>query len=352
MVCKAIAKGLKKHIGNKEITIFPLSDGGDGFLDTVYYHINTTKKTTSIKLNEKKLNLHYLISDDYKTAFIESSETVGFKYIHSDISILERSSLLLGLLIKRLLDKGFYSFVIGLGGSATNDFGMGLISALGAKFFDKNDNILSPVPKNIPFVEYIDMANFDKRINLSDFTVLADVSNPLIGKNGAANIYASQKGATKDEIAFLENAAKKYMKLFYDTFGMVIENKRMLGAAGGLGFAFEYFFNAKLKSGSKYVIELTNLENIIKNFDLIITGEGHFDTQSNFGKITGEVIKLSQKFNKPFIVLTGGSSEITSNRYNIIDISSSAFDKEFSIKNTALLLEKYGRTIGLLLSIK
>ncbi len=346
-VAKSIGKGLSKHLLKKEITLLPLTDGGDGFLSALYNDKSTIKRYVMIKTKEITKKIPYLLSDDLKKVFIESATCVGFDVFDNDI--LHRNSYLLGLLIKKLIKKGHKNFVIGLGGSATNDLGLGIIAALGGVFYDKNENILQPIPENLPEIDFIDLSLFYRELTTTNFTVLCDVDNPLTGENGAAYIYAKQKGASSKDVEFLDKSAKKFLSQLEKLFGWNFENQKMLGAAGGLGFAFKYFFNAKLVSGFDYFYKMINLENHIKNSNFVITSEGKFDFQSYRGKVVGKVIELCDNYNVPYIVLTGNAPEIPKNDLKVIDISSLSFNLDYSIDNTKALLTYYSRIIAYLL---
>ncbi len=347
-IAQSIKKGLSYHISKKDLQLLPLSDGGDGFLETLYYGAKTIKKYTVLRQeNSKPLRIPYLLSDDYKTAFIESALCTGKKIFHN--GILERNSFLLGTLLKKLIKKGLKNFVIGLGGSATNDLGIGLLSAMDVVFYDKFDNPVSPLPKNLNNIDYLDLSKFDNLIRNCNFTILCDVENPITGKNGAAKTYAKQKGASKDEIEFLEDATLHYLQTLNKIFGWEVKDEPKLGSAGGLGFAFKYFFKGKLLSGFDFVSNIINLPDKISKSDFVITGEGQLDYQSNFGKVTRKVISLCKNYDKKYLILTGTTPEILSLHDNIIDISSLSFDLPYSIAHTKELLIHYSKIVGYLI---
>ncbi|MCX8172179.1 MAG: glycerate kinase, partial [Archaeoglobaceae archaeon] len=214
-------------------------------------------------------------------------------------------------LIKDALDRGCRKFIIGIGGSATNDGGAGMAMALGVKFFDSNGKEIGHGGGELGKINYIDTYNLDKRIYESTFIVACDVANPLIGENGASRVYGPQKGATKEMVEILDKNLKHYGTLLENHFNKKIIDIPGSGAAGGLGAGLLAFLNASLRSGIDIVIDTLKLEDKIKEADIVISGEGKVDNQTAFGKTICGIAKLCKKHNKPLIVIAGTVSNVS-----------------------------------------
>jgi len=236
------------------------------------------------------------------------------------------------------------NFIIGIGGSATNDGGFGMMKALGVKLLDINGEDIGLGGGALERLSFIDISNLDPRIKECIITVACDVDNPLCGIRGASNVFGPQKGATPEMIVTLDKNLKLYSEIIEDQLGVSIINTPGSGAAGGLGGGLLAFLNAKLKSGIDIVIETTNLEAYIKNADLIITGEGSIDYQTQFGKTPFGVAKLGEKYNIPVIALAGSIGKGADVLYNkgfhsIFSIVNKPMTLEEAIKDGAFLLE-------------
>lgn len=305
-IASIIAQKLKKVI-DCTTEIIPVSDGGQGFLDS-FLSIGNYQKINASTFNAalEPIETYYLAYED--TCYIESSKMIGMDILAQKYqNPCKTSSFGLGEVIKKCIEQGYKKIVVGLGGSATNDAGIGMAEALGAIFKDKEGNMLKTVGENLEKIYYIDSENLKILIQNIEFIAFCDVENPLFGHQGAAYCFAQQKGANSNEVIFLDKGLQNIFRI--SKYSYKTENQKFFGSAGGLGFAFKFFFNAKLYSGAEEIINLLNIENKIENCDLLITGEGKFDKQSMNGKITGKLIDLAQKKNKKVIVLCGLSEE-------------------------------------------
>lgn len=271
----------------KNSDYFPISDGGEGFLDV----INQIVQTREVKFIIDDLNFHkrkVKVLIDYKdNAYLESSDIVGYKLIDSK-NIFERSSFGIGEILIKLNDLNISNLYIGLGGSAVSEMGLGILNALGAKFFDKNRKTIShPLIKDVFKIDNIDLSSL-QRINYK-IHIVNDVTNPLLGKNGANFIFARQKGASEKDIEKLEESFKYLYKLLLP---YINDNKDAIGdgSAGGLGFLFKHFFKASYHQGSDFILSLIDFDRLKDNYKYIITGEGTFDDQSLNGKIVGTIL--------------------------------------------------------------
>ena len=300
----------KRVFPKSKCILMPFSDGGEGALTLLEANANgkLIKCDTSDAL-KRKLKAPYFLFDEGKSAWIELSQSAGITRLKKDeLNPLITSTWGTGQMIKHALNIGCENIHLGIGGSATHDLGGGIITALGGRLLDKNGKKLLPGGGALGELHRIDVSNLDSRISQTNWTVACDVQNPLIGPNGAAYIYAKQKGASKEVIEKLENGSKVFAKVIYNQFNVKIENCKGGGAAGGVGAGLYGVFNAKIKSGFQLLAKKTGLFNLIDSVDLVLTGEGHFDQQSSFGKLPFQVAKLADKKNIPTLIMAGKTS--------------------------------------------
>ncbi|RKY00394.1 glycerate kinase [Candidatus Poribacteria bacterium] len=316
-VANAVEEGLKRVIPDLEAVKVPMADGGEG---TVQSLVDATggriiKRTVTGPLGEK-VEAEFGILGDGVTAVIEMASASGLPLVPPEKrNPMVTTTYGTGELIKAALDMGCRRFIIGIGGSATNDGGAGMAQALGVKLLDKDG-------KQIPFggggllkLERIDISTLDPRIKESEIVVACDVDNPLTGPRGAARVYAPQKGATPEMVEILDRALKRFAEIVRRDLGKDVENVPGAGAAGGLGAGLMAFLNAKLRSGVEIVIETVKLEEKMRGADLVITGEGGIDSQTVFGKTPIGVAKTAKKFDLPVIAIAGGISDDASVLY-------------------------------------
>ena len=214
-----------------------------------------------------------------------------------------------GELIRDAISRGCRSFIIGIGGSATNDGGMGMLSALGFEFFDKDGNTPSLGAKGLEFLNHISLQNAIPELGECSFRVACDVTNPLCGEQGCGAVYGPQKGASAESIRHMDAWLSKYAETAKSIFPNADPEYPGAGAAGGLGFAFMTFLGASLESGIKIILDETELEKYVANADLVITGEGRLDRQSVMGKAPIGVAKLAKKHGKRVIAFAGCVTE-------------------------------------------
>lgn len=311
-----------------QVETIPVSDGGDGFLESIEKNLFAKRiYHKSLNANFEEIETFFLLKE--KTAFLEYSKTCGLALLaEHKRNPMNTSSFGFGLQINEALKHNISKIVIGIGGSATNDAGIGMANALGVRFFDKKDKQLKPIGKNLVDISKIDFSGIKGKFENVKVIVASDVKNPLYGKNGAAYSFAAQKGANQEDIRILDRGLRNFASVMHNTINIPFENMQGAGAAGGLGAGLICFLDAKIISGANFILDLYKIEEKIKNADLIITGEGKFDEQSLNGKITGEIIKLANKHKKKAIVIAGTSSITASNEnYKIISL----FDKSVNI---------------------
>lgn len=330
-----------------EIEQLPLSDGGEGFL-SVFEKLKGCKKISSTTYDAcyEQIKTNFLFNSETKTAFLELAQTVGLQKIKpAQRNPMKTSSYGLGVQILQAVELGATKIIIGLGGSATNDAGIGLANALGYRFLGEKNQKIETVGKNLIEIRKIYEGNL--KIDFSKIKILAltDVNNVLSGKNGAAYIYAKQKGASESDIFLLDEGLQNINKIFIQNSKTDYNKVAGAGAAGGIGAGLVYFCKAKIQNGSQYIFKTLNLENKIKNADLIITGEGKLDIQSFEGKLVSNVVELAKKHNKKVLIVCGVSElpEIYLKKYKnlyVLPIYETTPDLKFAKKEMPYLLQK------------
>ncbi|MFY0713349.1 glycerate kinase [Seonamhaeicola sp. NFXS20] len=284
--CNAVEEGIKLVISEVEIIKLPLADGGDGTIDVVNYYLKGSK--VKLVVNNpffEAVEASFLYAENTKTAFIEMAEASGVKLLKPEqFNCKKATTFGTGELIKDALNKGAKHIILGIGGSATNDCGIGMATALGYQFFNYENQEVKPIGANLSEVKKIDVLNAHPKLPSTKFSIACDVTNPLYGKNGAAYVYAAQKGATKSDIKMLDKGLQDFSKLLETTFKVDVQNVKGAGAAGGMGIASKLFLNGKLIPGIELIKDLANFDAKISKADWIITGEGKLDTQTMSGK--------------------------------------------------------------------
>ncbi len=290
--CDAIERGIRKQVPDVEIEKLPLADGGDGTVEVLQYYLDG--EMISLNVGNplgRNVNASYLYSKVKKTAFIEMAEASGIRLLsNEEANPLETSTYGTGELIKDALDKGAEHIILGIGGSATNDAGMGMARALGYRFFNKDKQVLLGVGKDLQELENIDVSEVHPKIKEVKFEVACDVDNPLYGPKGAAYVYSPQKGATPEMVRQLDNGLIIFNELVKSQFQLDLQNIKGAGAAGGLGAGCILFLGAKLNSGIELIKKEADFDQKIKGADWIITGEGKLDSQTFSGKVIKGVL--------------------------------------------------------------
>ena len=252
----------------------------------------------------------YCILNETNTAVIEMAAVSGITLISKDeLNPLETTTYGVGELIKDAIKRGCRRFIVGIGGSATNDGGTGMLTALGYDFLDKNNSPVALGAKGLECLYKIKTDNVIPELNECEFNIACDVTNPLCGEKGCSAVFAPQKGATPEMIKDMDVWLMNYAEIAKTVSEKADENYSGAGAAGGLGFAFLAFTNAVLKSGIKMILEETKIENDIKEADIVVTGEGRLDSQSVMGKAPIGVARLAIKYGKKVIAFSGCVTE-------------------------------------------
>ncbi len=303
----AIENGIRKVYSSAEVDKVPIADGGEGTVEALV-------KGSGGSIIEKEVcgplvspvKARYGILGDNKTAVIEMAAASGLPLVPKDKkNPMKATTYGTGELIKDAIKMGCRKFIVGIGGSATNDAGMGMLQALGFKFLDKDGNELGYGGEQLDKVVSLDSANVLPELEECNFLVACDVDNPLYGKNGAAHVYARQKGATDSMVLDLDKKLEFFGDFIKENLGKDISKVPGTGAAGGLGGGFIAFLNAELKPGVDIILQAVKLEERIKGADFVITGEGRIDSQSVMGKAPTGVSKICAKNAIPVIALAG-----------------------------------------------
>lgn len=308
--CEAAESAIYKVFPDASVVKKPLADGGDGTLDVVRDYLDAIEVGALVHDPLfRKIEAKYLLSSDQKTAYIEMSEASGYKLLNeAEMNCMHTSSLGTGELIADALQKGAKKIILGIGGSATNDGGMGMATALGYRFLDKDGTDLEPVGKNLAAVHSIDDAKVEPILSQVEIKVACDVTNPFYGALGAAKIYGPQKGASKKEVELLDKGLQHFAEVVRNTYGTDLQVIPGTGAAGGMGGGTLVFLGAELASGIDLILEMADLEQALVGADWVITGEGQLDGQTASGKTIMGVLKSANAKNIPVAALCGAVS--------------------------------------------
>ena len=305
--CTAIREGIIDKFPTIETIELPLADGGNGTAEILAE--STHGKMISCKVHDPLFRLiksRYGISGDGNTAFVEMAAASGLELLkNEERNCYNTTTLGTGELILEACNKDVKKIILCIGGSATNDAGTGMATALGYRFYDADNNLLEPIGKNLQLIHNIDDSKVDTRLNNIEFEVACDVDNPLYGPMGAAWIYGPQKGAGEDELRALDKGLQHFATLAEQKYGYNVQSIPGSGAAGGLGGGALIFLSAKLIRGIDIVLAFLKIEEQLRNSSWVITGEGKLDLQSLNGKVIQGLARLSAKYQIPVIALAG-----------------------------------------------
>ncbi len=303
----AVKDAVLKLDKDAEVLVRSLADGGEGTVEALA--AGGDSQMIEICVNDplmRNVNAKYCILKKSNTAVIEMAAASGITLVSAEErNPLETTTYGVGELIKDAINRGCRRFIIGIGGSATNDGGTGMLTALGVQFLDKENRPIALGAKGLENLYKISTENVLPELKDCTFNIACDVKNPLCGENGCSAVFAPQKGATPDMIDKMDAWLENYAEITKTVSKTADKNYEGAGAAGGLGFAFLAYTNAKLQSGINIVLEEINLEEDIKNADIVVTGEGRLDSQTVMGKAPIGVAKLAKKYNKKVIAFCG-----------------------------------------------
>jgi len=305
--CDVVEFGIKQIRPDANIIKLPLADGGDGTIEVVNFYLKGEVVIIEVKDPLfQSIKASYLYSENSKTAFIEMAEASGLKLLKPEQYDCKNATTYgTGELITDAISKGASKIILGIGGSATNDCGIGMASALGFQFLDKNNKEIKPIGANLSQIKAIDTSRVNPKLSSVKFEIACDVKNPLYGKNGAANVYAAQKGATTNDIKILDKGLEDFSKILNTFYRVDIQSVTGAGAAGGMGIASKVFLNGTLKPGIQLIKNLANFDKQIEGANWIISGEGKLDDQTLSGKTIQGVITSAKNKNIKLAVFCG-----------------------------------------------
>lgn len=310
-VAEAIGEGFRRILPQAQYRLVPMADGGEGLVQSIVDATQGEKFSTQVTAPlGNKVSASWGMTGDGQSAVIEMAEASGLHLVPTDKrNPLISTSYGSGELISAALDKGLRRIILGIGGSATNDGGVGMLQALGAKFVDKTGKSLSFGGAALADLAQIDMSGLDPRLQETRIEVACDVDNPLCGEHGASAVFGAQKGATKADIQRLDAALRHFAEQVQAQLGIDIQTPKGAGAAGGMGGGLMLLPQVRLRSGIQMVIEAVDLAAAIADADIVVTGEGRMDGQSVHGKTPIGVAKLAKSAGKPVIAIVGSLRE-------------------------------------------
>ncbi|MCI5669570.1 MAG: glycerate kinase [Candidatus Enterosoma sp.] len=309
-IIELFKKAYDEVFPESELLTFPVSDGGEGFVDSISTILKGKKvETNTTDSNGFPITAAYFI-DEENQAYIECASCLSLpktRYKNPGIT----SSYGVGFLIEDAIKRGVKHIYLSLGGTSTNDCGTGLLSVLGMRFSyeEEGDDWSIPIGESLGFVKRIDTRKLDSFTKGIKFTLLSDVKNPLLGENGCTYVFARQKGARESDLEKLESGMKSFHDLTVESGYPDYSSTEGAGAAGGIGCGMMTFLSAEMKSGINAYLEMIHFEEYLKDVDMIFTGEGHIDSQTKEGKVIDGICSLARKHHIPVIALVGGASK-------------------------------------------
>ena len=352
-VAEAISNGLHKSKLQCTTSCFPVADGGDGTAGLLIDYLKGKWIHSTVHdplMREISASFGWIEKD--KTAIIELAAASGLRLLQpAEFSPLRATTVGTGELILKALEKRASTIILCVGGSATVDGGTGILKTLGIKFYDADRNELNDLPAALSLLAEIDITSCDKRINATRIIILCDVENPLLGPNGAATIFAPQKGASEKEVQLLENMLTRFNDIVLSTMGKNMFAIKHGGAAGGVAAGLHAFFNAELVNGIDYFLQATGFEKELAKANMVITGEGSIDLQTLHGKGPFGVAKKAKEFLLPVIGMAGRVPALVDESLQqyfdqLISINDNEADLQTAIKNTFTNLEKAAEHFG------
>lgn len=316
-VCNIMKASIKNLYEDANIISIPVADGGEGTVDAFLYALGGEKKSAWVSdaFNEQKILAHYaMLKDDI--AVIEMAACAGLPLVKNRLAPDKTTTFGVGELIIDAINNGAKKIILGLGGSATNDGGCGMATALGVKFINELNQEFIPTGGTLSQIYKIDMNNIYSKIKDVEFISMCDVDNPLCGELGASAVFAPQKGADENMVKCLDEGLAHLAKVIKRDLHIEVKDIKGAGAAGGLGAGSIAFLQSKLTKGIDVILDTINFDELVSKADIVFTGEGKFDSQSLHGKVVMGVANRSQKYKTPVIVVTGAIGENIQEAYN------------------------------------
>ncbi|GAA0500833.1 glycerate kinase [Salinibacillus aidingensis] len=329
-----IERGIRRVMPDAQVTKLPLADGGEGTVDAFIHHLNGQhiEREVTGPLG-KKVKAKFGLVDN--KAVIEMAEASGLPLItEEEKNPFDATTYGTGELIKAALDYGVDEILIGLGGSATNDGGAGMAQALGVSLKDDRNDEIGFGAAQLERLSHIDMSGIDERLAHTTITVLSDVTNPLCGENGASYVFGPQKGASDQDVKKLDQLLRHLGEKIENELQLQVIEQPGAGAAGGLGAGLAAFCGARIHSGIEKILEIMQLDEYVRNADLVITGEGRMDYQSVNGKAPIGVAKVAKRYNLPVIAIVASEGE------RVTEVYQNGIDLVIDIINEPMTVEK------------
>lgn len=357
-VANSIERGFRRIYKDLDVVKIPVADGGEGTVDALVIGTNGRYEEVEVMgpLGDPLIARYGIIHGEI--AVIEMAAASGLTLITKDrLNPLITTTYGTGQLIKAAMEKGIRKILIGLGGSATNDGGVGMAQALGFSFKDEAGKEISFGGGDLGNIVTIDISGANQLLNETEIIAISDVENPLCGASGASFIFGPQKGASKDMVELLDNNLSYFGKLIKDQLGTDVIDVPGAGAAGGLGAGLIAFANATIQPGIEKVLDIANIDFHLQDADLVITGEGKIDGQSKYGKVPVGVAKRALKYDVPIIAIVGsvgsGASEVYAYGIDLItDIINRPMTLDEAMENVESLLEDAAENVARILKMK
>ena len=307
----AAKEGILKARPDATVVVKPLADGGEGTVDALIEGMNGERVDITVTgPMGTPVSCYYGYLKESNTAIMEMASAAGITLVpDNEKNPMLASTYGVGEMILNAMERGCRNFIIGIGGSVTNDGGIGMLKALGYEFFDKNGKDVGEGGQALAKVASINTDKSNPLISECNFRIACDVNNPLCGENGATYIYGPQKGVSDDMKADLDAGMANYAKVTAETLGYDNSETAGVGAAGGLGFAFLSYISAKLTPGISLILDAVGLESELKDADIAVTGEGRLDHQTAMGKAPVGVARLAKKYNAKVVSFAGAVTE-------------------------------------------
>lgn len=332
-VCKIMKEYVLNYYPKCNVITIPIADGGEGTVDCFLYALNAKKVfvDTTGPYGEP-LSVYYAKAED--TAIIEMASAAGLPLVQNNLDPCKTTTYGVGTLVRNAVESGCKNIVLGLGGSCTNDGGVGLARALGTKFYNNNGMEFVPDADKLTEISFIDNSKTQELLKDCKITAMCDIDNPMYGKTGAAYIFAPQKGADLETVELLDKNLRALADVIKESLHKDVADLPGAGAAGALGAGIVGFLNGKLKSGIESILDLIHFDDILDNTDMIFTGEGRIDSQSLRGKVIIGVAGRAKKKNIPVTAVVGSIGEGANGAYDM------GVNAIFSINQTTMAFEE------------
>jgi len=304
---EAARRGILAAMPDAWVEVFPLADGGEGTVEAMTSVLEGQIVPVPVTgpLGEQ-ITAHYGVIPQRRLAVVEMQLAAGLMLVSPrKRNPMNTTTYGVGETIRHAMGQGYREFIVGLGGSATNDGGLGMLEALGFRFLDGQDKPVGPYGRDLEQIERVDCSGADPRLQECVFELACDVNNPLCGSKGASAVFGPQKGADPQMVQQLDRALARFAELTRAATGKALVEEPGAGAAGGLGFAFMAYLGATLRPGIQTIIQTVGLEEAIRDADYVVTGEGRLDGQTAMGKAPMGIARLAKKYGKPVIALAG-----------------------------------------------